>query len=138
MDRIFTFHAHKGQGNPVFMSPAYYIDSDYEKVAVRVYAREAPVRDASIDVYVDGASIFNDRGYTQVDPTTGVLSTLNSGTFATLEAGDNSELLVDDFTDDDVNEGTWLTCELVDAGGGTDFTVQVELRQISEDEEKSE
>ena len=135
MNRLLVFHYHETAGNEVLMAPAYYIDADYEKVAVRIHANTAPTREAKIDILDDGVSIFADQGQQSVHLTTGVISTLGSGTSATLAAGENSEESAEDFAEGNIEEGSWLTCKLVNAGGGKNFTVQLELHQVSEDDE---
>ena len=135
MNRLLIFHHHDTAGNNVRMAPsAYYIDGEYDKVAVRIYAGTAPVRDAEIDIFDDGVSIFSNRTSRTWNITTGVETTGADATEAILPAGENSEELAEDFTNSVIEKGSWLHCNLVDAGGGKDFTVQVELHQVSEDE----
>ncbi len=137
MDRILIFHYHDTSGKTVRMSPsAYYVDAEYEKVAVRIYAEGAPSTEAEIDILDDGVSIFNERGSAVAHRTTGVISIVGSGTGATLAANQNSEDAAQDFTDDVIVEGSWVSCNLVKGGGGKNYTVQFELRQVSEGDEK--
>lgn len=116
MNRILIFHYPGYVGSIVRMQPsAYYIDADYEKVAVRIYAENAPLREARIDIYDDGTSIFN---------------THSEGTYVTLAEEENAEEAAESFNDDILAEGSWVYCNLVDTGGGSNFTVQLELKQI--------
>lgn len=135
MNRLLIFHHHDTAGNNVRMAPsAYYIDGEYDKVAVRIYAGTVPVRDAKIDIFDDGVSIFSNRINRAWNLTSGVEITGAAATEAILAAGQTSEDIAEDFTDDLIKEGSWVSCNLVDAGGGRDFTVQLELHQVSEDE----
>ena len=135
MNRLLIFHYHGSVGSEVLMAPAYYIEAEYEKVAARIYAGTAPRQEAEIDILDDGVSIFADQGNQTVHPTTGVISILGAGTSATLAAGENSEEAAEDFAEGNIEQGSWITCKLVDAGGGKNFTVQLELSQVSEDDE---
>ena len=136
MNRLLIFHIHETSGNEVRMAPsAYYVDAEYDKVAVRVYAEKAPTRDAKFDIFDDGVSIFNNQTDRSWDKTTGVETTKADATEVLLPYGENSEEIAEDFNDNTIEKGSWVYCNLVDAGGGGNFTVQLELHQVSEDEE---
>ncbi len=136
MNRILVFHHHESAGNAIRMAPsAYFMDSEYEKVAVRIYAERAPDRDAKFDILADGVSIFNNRANKAIHPTSGVDITGDAATEAILTAGQNSEELAGDFNASTIEKGSWVSCNLVDAGGGSNFTVQLELQHLSEEEE---
>ena len=80
MDRILTFH-HHGSGQDIRMAPfMYYTNAEYEKVAVRIHAKDAPNTEAEINIYVDGVSIFNEREDSVYNRTTGVATSVGSGT----------------------------------------------------------
>lgn len=132
MNRVLTFHSH---GNETRMSPsAYYIETEYEKVAVRIYAEVAPIRDAKIDILDDGVSIFSNRTSKAYNITSGADITGATTTEAVLPEGQTSDEVAEDFNETLIEEGSWVYCNLVDAGGGRNFTVQLELHQVSEDE----
>jgi len=117
------------------MAPsAYYMDGEYDKVSVRIYAETAPLREAKIDILDDGTSIFTNQSLRRWSKTTGVEETNAADTTVTLMAGENSEESAEDFTPSTIEEGSWVYCNLVDSGGGYNFTVQLELHQTSEDE----
>jgi hypothetical protein len=132
MNRILRFHLHETSGNRATMLPCYFVDAEYEPVAVRIHAVDAPTSEAKIDIFDDGVSIFNDQGSTRVDSTTGAITTVGAGTTVTLAAGENYEESAEDFLDTDIEIGSIISCDLVDAGGGKNYTVQLELRQVSE------
>jgi len=135
MNRLLIFHYHETTGNEARMAPsAYYMDGEYDKVSVRIYAEVAPLRDAKIDIFDDGTSIFNNQSLRRWSKSTGVEETNTADTTITLTAGENSEEAAEDFTSSMVDEGSWVYCNLVDSGGGKNFTVQLELHQTSEDE----
>lgn len=129
MNKFLTFHLHGTTGNEAVMLPAYYIDGDYDKVAVRIYAEKAPTRDAKFDIYVDGVSIFESRGVVAAD-SFDILGTVNDYTYCQLTANNTTEEMAEDFTDDTLSEGEWITCYCKDAGGGKDFTIQLELSPV--------
>lgn len=135
MNRLLIFHVHETSGNQVRMAPSgYYMDGEYDKVGVRIYAENAPIRDAKIDIFDDGVSIFSNRTNRAWNRTTGVEITGDATTEAILPVNQNSEEIAEDFTSEPIAEGSWVYCDLVDAGGGKNFTVQLELHQVSEDE----
>ncbi len=135
MNRLLVFHYHETSGNEVRMAPsAYYMDAEYDKVSVRIYAEDAPTRDAKINIFDDGVSIFSNRTNRAWNRTTGVEITGADAYEAILPANQNSEEIAEDFNEDVIGEGSWVWCNLVDDGGGKNFTVQLELHQVSEDE----
>jgi hypothetical protein len=136
--RILTFHNQDTVGNETRIGPTYYIEADYEKVAVRIYAETAPTRDAEIDIFDDGVSIFNSRASTHISLPSGFRTVTSDKTTAVLAGGENSEVDAEDFNDTPIEKGSWIHCNLVDAGGGKNFTVQLELRQVSEDDERED
>jgi len=133
-----VFHVHETTGNQIRMAPsAYYVDAEYEPVAVRLYTETTGARDIKVDIFDDGVSIFADNAVSTFSAATGY----SSGTSATeiiLPAGENSEELAEDFSGEPIEEGSWLHCNLVDAGGGKNITVQLELHQVSEDDESED
>jgi hypothetical protein len=138
MNRILTWHDPEKQGDGRF-GPAYYMDIEYEPVAVRIHAETAPyLADAEFQILDDGVSIFSNRASNLLNKTTGVLTVGTPSTTAVLMKGESSEPDAEDFNNITIEVGSWLTCELVNNGGGKNFTVQLELEQVSDDEEKDE
>ena len=132
MNKIITFHYHGSSGAIQRMSPsACYLDGEYNKVRVRVYAEEAPIRDASFEILAEGVSLFS--VLTSTD-TNGV-PTGTSNSVIVLPANTNGEELADDFNSNTLGDGVWVYCNILDAGGGSNFTVELELDQLSEDEQ---
>ena len=131
MNKFLSFHTHGTSNNEVQMSPAYFLDGDYAPVAVRIYVEDAPVREAKIDIYNDGASIFNNSTPSSYHHNTGVDLTGSAVTYMSLAAGQNSDEVADDFNDTPLEKGSWVTCKLLDAGSGANFTVQLELELIT-------
>jgi len=137
MNRILTFHYKGALGHETRIGPTYYIEADYSKVAVRVYAEEAPSVDTGIDIYDDGVSIFADTASGTWDNATGMAP----GTPVTriiLGAGQNSDVYAADFNKNIIEQGSWVYCNLVGAGGGKNFSVHLELEGVSEDSEIEE
>jgi len=134
MNRLLTFHTHETTRDGR-MAPAYYMDAEYAKVAVRIYAEDAPYSDAKFDIFDDGVSIFSNRTNRAVNATSGVDITGDADTNAVLTAGQQSEEMAEDFNDNIIEEGSWVYCSLVNTGGGRNFTVQLELHPTSEGEE---
>jgi len=115
---------------------AYYVDADCTPIAVRVYAQVAPdVEDAEFNIYDDGVTIFSDRASHTYYPRGGVQTYASPVTNIGLTKGENDEVLADDFKDNTIDSGSWLSCNLIKDGGGTNFTVQLDLEVVSEDGE---
>ena len=126
---ILTFHYHGTSGSEQVMLPSCYLDEEYGKVSVSIHAVTAPLRDASFDVYADGNSIFSIRSNQVVDTITGVITDTEYGSYIKLPAGQNVDEMADDFENDLPITGV-ITCKLIDAGGGSDFTVQLNLEEL--------
>lgn len=137
MRRILIFHGKEPVGNEVRLGATYHLDADYEPVAVRIYAGSAPEADAKIDIFANGVSVFADNASKTRSAATGY-NTPTPVTTATLNAGENGEPYAEDFAIDEIAKGSWIYCNLVDTGGGENFTVQFELNQLSEDTESED
>jgi len=129
--RILTFHTKDAVGNNARIGPTYYIEGDYSPLAVRVHAENAPVSDAKIDIFDDGVSIFSNRTSTAHHQTTGADITGDAVTAAVLAEGENSDEIAEDFNDNPIKEGSWVYCEVVDSGGGKNFTVHLEMEDLT-------
>ena len=110
------------------------IEADYIKVAARIYAETAPLRDAKFDIFNNGVSIFSNRTTKAYNITTGADISGDDDTTIALTAGENSEEVAENFTDTPIAKDSWIYCNLVNAGSGRNFTVQLELRPLSEDD----
>ena len=136
--QILTFHHQEPIGNETRIGPTYYIEADYTPVAVRIHAETAPTRDAKVDIFDDGVSIFQNRTPTVINRTTGRDETDAAVTEAVLATGENLEESAEDFSTSLIEEGSLVHCNLVDAGGGRNFTVQLELYSSDEVKEESD
>lgn len=137
MRRILIFHGKESVGDKVRLGATYYLDADYEPLTVRIYASDAPEADAKIDIFANGVSIFADNASKTFSAATGY-NTPTPVTTATLPAGQNTEEYAEDFALDMLERGLWVHCNLEDTGGGGNFTVQLELIQVSEDDESED
>ncbi len=59
-------------------------------------------------------------------------------TYVILGENQNGEEHAEDFNDTNIAQGSWVHCTLVDSGGGKNFTVQLELKPLSEEDEAEE
>jgi len=134
-DRILTWHSDEAKGANARIGATFYIESDYMPTAVRIHAEKAPVNgDAQIDIQdEDGVSIFANRTPTPVDYS-GRESILTSTTSAVLVKGENYEEDAEDFKQNDLmlEEGSWVSCYLLDDAGGKNFTVSLELENFED------
>ena len=134
MNKTLTFHYHGTSGNEASLSPAYSLLSDIDPLAVSIYAVKSPIRDARIDIYADGVSIFQNRTSEDFNETTGANQTGAADTTVVLTAGENSSDFTGNLSGENIVSGTWITCKLIDAGGGADFTVNLEVSVIAEED----
>ena len=138
-DRVLTWTAAKLNGDGNRIGPTYYVEADYQPVAVRVYAEEAPTdRDAEFDILIDGVSMFGDR---TVDPghIAHTAYTYTPATGALLIQTDTEEVDAEDFTDTVViEEGSWVYCVPKVGTNGKNYSVHLELERISEEDEVQE
>lgn len=135
-NRILTWHKSSWSGKEERMDGAYYMEAEYSPIAVRINAEVAPsLADAEFDIFDDGASIFNDRGSEIIHLTTGARTFVGSSTSILLIKGETEEVAAEDFNNNIIEEGSWITCNLIQGGKGKNFTVHLELEKVSEDEE---
>ena len=135
MNRVLVFHGIDPKSQ-TRLGPTYYMDADYDPVAVRIYAETAPSADAVIDIFDDGVSIFSNQKSSLYNLTSGVRTDYNDKTTVQLPAGENSEVMAESFKPGlNIEQGSWIHCNLVEHGGGKNFTVQLELKEISEEGE---
>lgn len=122
------------------MLPAYYLEGEYEPVAVRIYADSAPkVEACTFDIYDDGTSIFIDKDADNVDMTATYQHQHVANTKVSLEAGDTDELMADNFEDGlYIESGSWITCKMFNDAGARNVTIILELNKLSETEEDLE
>ena len=122
-DRVLTWHI-PDSPNPVSL-PRYYMDGDYDPVAVRVCADVPPVDDLSIDIQTDGKSIFANQSSTTFT-TDGQRTTIPTSTVV-LVNGETSNEEIEDFGSDIIADGSWVSCVPFNLAGAKGVTVQLEL-----------
>jgi hypothetical protein len=136
-DKTLVWSVKRCDGNPTTMLPAYYIESEYEPIAVRIYAETAPIMDATFEIYDDGVSIMNDNAYKY--STYIANSPAYQGTYYfILPKGANSDEMAEDFNANNLDIGSWVTCSILNDGGAKNITVQLDLNRISESGEESD
>ncbi len=133
--RILTFHHQEPIGNETRIGPTYYIEADYIPTAVRIYAEFAPVRDAKINIFDDGVTIFENRTPKVINNTSGKDETGVATVEAVLSSGCHSTEFSGNLKEDPIEEGSWVHCNLVDAGGSRNFTVHLEVKRLSSEDE---
>ncbi len=137
-DRTLIWSAKRCEGNPTTLLPAYYMEGDYEKVAVRIHAEDAPVdEDAQFEIYADGESIMNDHLYNYDDYIANT-ATYTGETMIHLPVDDTEDTMAEDFSNDNIEAGTWVTCAFLKDGGGKNFTIILELNRLSDSDEETD
>lgn len=132
--RVLTWHFPRGQRK----GPTYYMETDYQPSAVRIYVETVPVvGDLEVDIFADGASIFKDHAVTFEATPTVMRHSDPSSTCVILLKGDNAEADAEDFIGNPLSEGTWVSCSLGATGGAEDITVHLELDSLEDPEEIS-
>lgn len=132
-DRILIWHT-EGKGDEPRIGPAYYLETDYEPLKVRIHAEVAPSdEDAEFDIRADGVSIFANQTPTPNAPA-GRQTYITSNTGAVLAKGDTTEVDAEDFKEGlTLEEGSWLTCVPIRGGKGKNFTISLELDSIADE-----
>lgn len=123
---ILTFYDSELQGAGQY-GPAYYIPDDSVPVSLRIHAAKTPtVDDATFEIYSDGVSIMSNRYPYTVTQT---VPPVQSGTNTTviLPKDQSSEEDAENFNSVGIAGGSWVTCKVVNNGGGSGFTLQLEL-----------
>ncbi len=137
-DRILTWSVKRCDGNPTTILPAYYMESEYTPTAVRIYAETAPtVDDAEFEILDDGVSIMNDHQYSY--STYAANTAVYTGVY-TIHLPINSTVdeMAEDFREEVIAAGSWVTCQIRQDGGGKNFTIQMELDKVSESDEDTD
>ncbi len=138
MKRILTWHYEGVKGKGDRIGAAFYAESDYTPIAVRIHAEQAPdYDDAGFEILKDGVSIMNNRDNISYN-VYGVVISNTTTTTVVLAKGETSEENAEDFASDLIESGTWLTCKLDKDGGGRTFTIQLILESDSDEEDESE
>ncbi len=131
-NRTLTWNALSADGNKLSIGATYYIDAEYEPIAVRIYAEKAPdVEDAEFNIYDDGVTIFADRSSPTFYITGGVETVADPVTNLVLEKGENSNDAAQDFLESlELVKGSWISCNLIKDGGGRNFSIHLELTEV--------
>ena len=133
-DRVLVWHQEDVVGDGARIGPTYYIEEDYEAVAVRIYAEKAaPDGDIEVDIFDDGVSIFPNTAptllHTESTWLKPPLEVKPAKTSVSLAKGTNESELVDN-DPKSIDKGSWLHCEVTQSNGGRNITVSLELARI--------
>jgi hypothetical protein len=136
-DRILTWQCFQANGNKYHIGPTYYLEADYAPLAVRIVAEHAPdVDDAQFNIYDDGTSIFVDNAHVYRHTRTGQIESDGAETEIPLHKDESSEPYAEDFIEDSILEqGSWISCNIIKDGGGRNFTVHLELEKQTDTQE---
>ena len=138
--RILTWNTLTSEGNILTIGATYYIEADYAPIAVRTYVEKPPnEEDAEFDIYVDDVSIFADRSSDTMYQHGGVQTYAAAITKQIIDDGESEQVDAEDFKNELVIEqGSWVTCRLIKDGGGKNFSIHLELRELDEEEESED
>lgn len=135
-DRILTFSIADPFGSSKQMLPAYFLEAECEVKAVRIHTGTAPLtEELEFDIYDDGVSIMNDNEYLYATYRADTANYSGSTTLH-LGIGETDNEMVEDFNNNIISPGSWITCQCIKGGGAKDITVQLEIDIISESDEK--
>lgn len=130
-DRILLWHIRSH--DDLSSLPRFFMDADYEKVALRVYADTAPVTDdLAVDIQADGVSIFNNLP-TNTFTTLGHRITIPTTT-PILNKGENEETEIQDLNGELIPNSSWVTLVLSELQGAKGITIQLELNRIDQED----
>ena len=99
-------------GNPDM--PAFYAESAYTPAYIRLHSKNAPGVTCQVDIRDDGVSILN--------------------TYAELAGEETLEMMAGDFKDTTIEEGSVITCHIINTGGVGNLSIQFEM-ETQDDEE---
>ena len=138
-DRILTWSFNRFPEGGALL-PAYYLESDYEPVAVRVYAESSPkVNEAKFDIMADGVSIFADNTEVVNSPDINYQIQHIPDTSIELAASESDDLMADNFKEGlSLESGSWITCKVTNDSGARNVSIQFELNALSESDEDAE
>ena len=127
---ILTWSAYKDHGNRRAMMPsAYYMDTDYVPIAVRLYAEFTPeIEDAEFNIYDDGVTLLTDRSTKKFNVTSGTFEA-DPETNVAISKGENTEVFTGDLKDTIIAESSWVSCNIIKDGGGRNFTSNLNWNQ---------
>ena len=136
---IWSTQQYPGAGYGGVILPAYYAEVAYTPLAVRVHAGSAPHSgDATFDIFDDGVSIFDNHAGMPAVRTSGDGNVYNADTSIALHHGDTSDEMAENFTSNEIEAGSWITCRCNSDGAGKNLTVQLELETLAESDEADE
>jgi hypothetical protein len=138
-DRILTWSFNRFPEGGILL-PAYYMETDYEPTEVRIYADSVPtVNSAKFDILNNGVSIFCDKEEVVDSHDSYYQQHHIPNTVIELEPKESNEMMAEDFRNGIMlEEGTWVTCKVIDDSGARNVTVQLELQKMSESDEDNE
>lgn len=87
--------------------PAYYAEQGYSPEHLRLYSAGAPGKACRVDIRADGVSILEQ--------------------YAELSGQQNLEEMAGNFKSGGINEGSVITCHIMDTGGMASLSIQLEL-----------
>lgn len=90
--------------------PAFYAERDYDPEHIRLYSKAAPGKACKVDIRDDGVSIL--------------------ASYATLSGQQNLDELAGSFSTNRIEEGSVITCHIVDTGGMATLSVQLEMNSL--------
>ena len=91
--------------------PAYYAEQDYSPTDIRLYSNAAPGKACKVDIRDDGVSILTE--------------------YAQLSGQQNLEELAGNFKGGDIDEGSVITCHIMDTGGRSNLSIQLEMESLN-------
>ena len=87
--------------------PAYYAEQGYSPENIRLSSVSAPGRACTVDIRVDGVSILSH--------------------YAELSGQETLEELAGTFSSTSIDEGSVITCHIIEAGGVSSLSIQLEM-----------
>jgi len=90
---------------------AYYTEQSYTTESVRLFSSSAPGKACKVDIRSDGISIMSPH-------------------FAQLSGEQNLEELAGNFSITNIDEGSVITCHIIDTGGLSTISIQLEMEYL--------
>ena len=94
--------------------PGYYAEQGYNLEHLRLYSADAPSKSCKVDIRNNGVSVLSNH--------------------AELAGRETLEELAGNFKSPSVDEGSVITCHIIEAGGVGSLSIQLEMDSLDQEE----
>lgn len=91
--------------------PGYYAEQGYNLENLRLYSADAPSKSCKVDIRNNGVSVLSN--------------------YAELSGRETLEELAGNFKSPSIDEGSVITCHIIEAGGVGSLSIQLEMDSLN-------